>query len=77
MSLLSPNPGIFNFWLHTLSVTSSAQSIMDRLYGYDEAKLEGIRASKLWTIDPRYFKRVKISPSAAVKVRPTIKSVAY
>lgn len=41
---------------------------MDRLYGYDEAKLESIRTSKLWTIDPRYFRRVKLSPSAAVKM---------
>jgi COP9 signalosome complex subunit 5 len=40
----------------------------DRLYSCDEAKLDGIRASKLWTVDPRYFKRVKISPAAAVKM---------
>lgn len=41
---------------------------MDRLYSFDEKKLDDIRASKLWTIDPRYFKRVMISPSAAVKM---------
>lgn len=40
----------------------------DRLYSFDEAKIDEIRASKLWTVDPRYFKRVTISPAAAVKM---------
>ncbi len=37
-------------------------------YSYDEAKVEAIRADKPWTKDPKYFKNVKISPSALIKM---------
>jgi COP9 signalosome complex subunit 5 len=41
---------------------------MDSLYGYDEKALEQIRSQKKWMIDPKYFKRVKITPSALIKM---------
>ena len=39
-----------------------------RMYGYDENKLEAAKSQKLWMKDPKYFKRVKISPSATIKM---------
>ncbi|CAM9755852.1 unnamed protein product [Chrysoparadoxa australica] len=38
------------------------------MYSYDEEKLEAVRKSKPWMQDPKYFKKVKISPSAAMKM---------
>eukprot|EP00903_Cladosiphon_okamuranus_P009917 g9414.t3 len=40
----------------------------DSLYSFDEQKLELLRNTKPWTQDPKYFKKVKISPSAAMKM---------
>eukprot|EP00904_Undaria_pinnatifida_P010840 jgi/Undpi1/6887/HiC_scaffold_21.g09363.m1 len=40
----------------------------DALYSFDEAKLDLIRKTKPWMQDPKYFKKVKISPSAAMKM---------
>ncbi len=36
---------------------------MDKFYAFDDAKVEAVRKQKLWMPDPKYFKRVKISPS--------------
>ena len=41
---------------------------MAELYSIDEEKLERVRRQKLWMNDPKYFKRVKISPSATIKM---------
>lgn len=41
---------------------------MDKLYSVDEDKLAVIRHQKEWMSDPKYFKKVKISPSAAIKM---------
>ena len=43
-------------------------SSADSLYAIDDAKLEAIRNQKAWMNDPKYFKRVKISPSATIKM---------
>ncbi|CAM9590443.1 unnamed protein product, partial [Phaeothamnion confervicola] len=40
----------------------------DALYTHDVGKLEALRTSKPWAQDPKYFKKVKISPSAAMKM---------
>ena len=40
----------------------------DAWYSVDEAKLSAVRESKLWTKDPRYFKKVMVSPTACVKM---------
>lgn len=37
-------------------------------YCFDEGKLSLVRKQKLWMNDPKYFKRVKVSPSAAIKM---------
>ncbi len=38
------------------------------MYGYDDEKLESIRKERAWTVNPKYFQRVRISPSAAIKM---------
>lgn len=40
----------------------------DRYFTFDEERLAEFRASKPWVQDPKYFKKVKISPSAAMKM---------
>jgi COP9 signalosome complex subunit 5 len=41
---------------------------MDQLYAYDEDKVEAVRQKKAWMGDAKYFKRVKVSPSATIKM---------
>lgn len=41
---------------------------MDRLYTYPHELLENIRKQKPWMTDPKYFKKVKICPSASIKM---------
>jgi len=41
---------------------------MDYDYKYEEEKLAQIRSAKPWMVQPKYFKRVKISPSATIKM---------
>jgi COP9 signalosome complex subunit 5 len=40
----------------------------DSYYGYDMEVMSKIKSSAPWMKDPKYFKRVKISPSAIVKM---------
>ena len=40
----------------------------DRLFHYDESKVDAVRAAKPWMNDPKYFKVVKVSPSAISKM---------
>lgn len=42
--------------------------MMDNIYAYDESLMLKIREEKAWLNDPKYFKRIKISPSACVKM---------
>jgi COP9 signalosome complex subunit 5 len=44
-------------------------SASDNLYTFDETKLDNVRSQKAWMTDPKYFKRVKISPSATIKMQ--------
>jgi COP9 signalosome complex subunit 5 len=39
-----------------------------QLYSFDESKVEFIRSQKAWMADPKYFKRVLLSPSATIKM---------
>ena len=41
---------------------------MNNLYSIDEDKLAQIRQNKPWMHDPKYFRKVKISPSASIKM---------
>ena len=41
---------------------------MDHLYGYPEEAVNNVRKQKLWCTDAKYFKKVKISPSATIKM---------
>jgi hypothetical protein len=41
----------------------------DSLYGVDEEKLTRVRQEMLWLQDPRYFKKIKIAPSATIKMQ--------
>lgn len=55
--------------------SAPAKDSRNSLYSFDEQKLELLRKTKPWTNDPKYFKKVKISPSAAMKmVRETHRS---
>ena len=45
-----------------------SSSINDAYYSFDETEIEKIRNAKGWMSDPKYFKRVKISPSATIKM---------
>jgi COP9 signalosome complex subunit 5 len=41
---------------------------MDQLYSYPEDAIATVRKQKLWCNDAKYFKKVKISPSATIKM---------
>jgi len=47
---------------------ASAANADDSWYSVDEAKLASTREAKPWTTDQKYFKKVKIGPSAAMKM---------
>jgi COP9 signalosome complex subunit 5 len=38
------------------------------MYSFDEAVLEKVRTEKAWAQDPKYFQKVMLSPSAAMKM---------
>jgi COP9 signalosome complex subunit 5 len=40
----------------------------NKLYAIDDAQLDQVRTQRAWMKDPKYFKRVTISPSAAIKM---------
>lgn len=44
------------------------EDLKDGLYAINDEKLHQVRTSKPWMADPKHFKRVKISPSAAIKM---------
>lgn len=46
----------------------SSSSSADQNYSIDDGRLEAIRQAKEWISDPKYFKRVQISPSATIKM---------
>jgi COP9 signalosome complex subunit 5 len=46
----------------------SSSSSADQNYSIDDGRLEAIRQAKEWQSDPKYFKRVQISPSATIKM---------
>lgn len=41
---------------------------MDQYYSYPEQRIREIKEAKPWCEDPKYFKKVKISPSACIKM---------
>lgn len=41
---------------------------MDKYYSYNDNEVNAVREEKLWINDPKYFKRVRITPSAAIKM---------
>lgn len=46
----------------------SSSTARDQLYSFDEEKLDALKESKPWMKNPKHFKRVKISPSATIKM---------
>ena len=40
----------------------------NNLYAYDVVKVDSVRAQMPWSVDPKWFKRVKVSPSATIKM---------
>ena len=40
----------------------------DKLYAFDQEATDTVREKKEWLNDPHYFKRVKMSPSASIKM---------
>lgn len=44
------------------------ESNQDELFAVDEEKLEALRTSRPWMANPKHFKRVKIGPSATIKM---------
>ena len=51
-------------------------SAADKVYSIDVPKLEALRESKPFLQDPKYFKNVKISPSATMKMMTTMPNMA-
>lgn len=49
-------------------------SAADKVYSIDVPKLEALRESKPFLQDPKYFKNVKISPSATMKMMTHVQS---
>jgi COP9 signalosome complex subunit 5 len=54
-------------------VSSEVTEIMnnntgDAMYMLNSDRLAEVRANKLWTQDPKYFRRVQVSPSATMKM---------
>ncbi|GLD94925.1 hypothetical protein PINS_up003550 [Pythium insidiosum] len=47
---------------------TSAPSQEDAAYGVDDDVLKEVRNNKVWMQDPKYFKKVIVSPSAAMKM---------
>ncbi|ETV93143.1 hypothetical protein H310_12752 [Aphanomyces invadans] len=47
--------------------TSNAKS-GDNLYAWNEDRVNEIRTNKQWSQDPKYFRRVQVSPSATMKM---------
>jgi COP9 signalosome complex subunit 5 len=41
---------------------------MDHYYAYPEERIREVKEAKPWCLDAKYFKKVKISPSACVKM---------
>ena len=50
------------------AVDQEAATAEDSLYAADEAKLDALREAKPWMSDPKYMKKVRIGPSAAMKM---------
>ena len=48
--------------------TNATVAAADARYTFDDAKLAELRKSSPWKDDPRYFKSVAVSPSAAMKM---------
>ena len=40
----------------------------DHFYAFNESRLDAVRKGLAWLNDPKYFKKVKISPSAVIKM---------
>lgn len=51
----------------TLSLRASPD-IMDQYYAFPEDKVREVKQAKPWCNDAKYFKKVKISPSATIKM---------
>jgi len=41
---------------------------MEANYSWNDDKINTVRSNKLWLTDPKYFKRVRMSPSATIKM---------
>lgn len=50
------------------SSTSSSGAGQDKYYSHDDERVEAVRSSAPWMQDPTWFKNVKISPSATIKM---------
>ncbi|RLN59062.1 hypothetical protein BBJ29_003103 [Phytophthora kernoviae] len=48
--------------------TTAAPSMSDAAYAFDEDVLKDVRNNKVWMQDPKYFKKVIVSPSATMKM---------
>ena len=51
-----------------INIRSLNVSMAESLYQYDDEKLAVVKSSRPWMTNPNYFKNVKISPSAAIKM---------
>lgn len=50
------------------AASAGAVSAADARYTFDSEKLDALRKASPWNHDPRYFKGVAVSPSAAMKM---------
>lgn len=64
----APGPSLAQ-WERDNNVTTIATSAaMDEQFGYDEAAQKSFRELKPWKQDPHYFKYIKISAVALLKM---------
>jgi COP9 signalosome complex subunit 5 len=52
----------------TAAAASGGSSAADKMYEFDAAKLEEVRAAKPWMADPKHFKSVQVSACATMKM---------
>lgn len=52
----------------TMSHLKADQSNMDHYYSFPEEKVQELRNRKPWMTDAKHFKKVKVSPSACIKM---------
>lgn len=60
-----------------MEVETSGQNAADAVYAYDSQHIETLDQEKPWAAQPMYFKHVKISTLASMKMVPYIVQIFF